>query len=207
MIWGLIELYEATFEAVYLKAALELNEDMLKFFWDEKGGGGLFFTPNDGEDLIVRKKEIYDGAIPSGNAVAMLNMLRLARFTANSRLEERSAQIERAFSKVVIQFPSGYTQFMVAVDFGIGPSHEVVIVGKSEANDTKEMLGALSTRFLPNNVTLFRAAETPSPEIDDVAEFVKYQKSINGKATAYVCMNFACKEPTTDVREMLEFLK
>ena len=69
------------------------------------------------------------------------------------------------------------------------------------------MLGALSTRFLPNNVTLFLTTETPSPEIDGVAEFVKYQKSINGKATAYVCMNSACKSPTTDVREMLDFLQ
>jgi hypothetical protein len=206
LIWGLIELYEATFDAHYLETALKLNEEMLKHFWDDKSGG-LFFTPDDGEALIVRKKEIYDGAVPSGNAVAMLNLLRLARFTANTHLEERAMEIGRAFSKAVKQFPSGYTQFLVAADFGIGPSYEVVIVGKSGAGDTKEMLKALRSRFIPNKVTLFRPTETESPHIDKLAEYIKYQVSLDGKATAYVCMNFACKEPTTEVSKMLGLIK
>ena len=206
LIWGLIELYEATFDAHYLETALKMNEEMLKHFWDDKSGG-LFFTPDDGETLIVRKKEIYDGAVPSGNAVAMLNLLRLARFTAHSHLEERATQIGRAFSKAVNQFPSGYTQFLVAVDFGIGPSYEVVIVGKSEGKDTREMLRALRSRFIPNKVTVFRPTEIESPPIDSLAEYVKYQVSLDGKATAYVCMNFACQEPTTEVDKMLELIK
>ena len=206
LIWGLIELYEATFDAHYLETALKMNEEMLKHFWDDKSGG-LFFTPDDGETLIVRKKEIYDGAVPSGNAVAMLNLLRLARFTAHSHLEERATQIGRAFSKAVNQFPSGYTQFLVAVDFGIGPSYEVVIVGKSEGKDTREMLRALRSRFIPNKVTVFRPTEIESPPIDSLAKYVKYQVSLDGKATAYVCMNFACQEPTTEVDKMLELIK
>jgi uncharacterized protein YyaL (SSP411 family) len=206
LVWGLIELYEATFDAHYLETALKLNEEMLKHFWDDKSGG-LFFTPDDGEALIVRKKEIYDGAVPSGNAVAMLNLLRLSRFTANTHLEERAMEIGRAFSKAVKQFPSGYTQFLVAADFGIGPSYEVVIVGKSGAGDTKEMLKALRSRFIPNKVTLFRPTETESPHIDKLAEYIKYQVSLDGKATAYVCMNFACKEPTTEVSKMLGLIK
>ena len=204
--WGLIELYEATFDAHYLETALKMNEVMLKHFWDEKSGG-LFFTPDDGEALIVRKKEIYDGAVPSGNAVAMLNLLRLARFMANSHLEERAMEIGRAFSKAVNQFPSGYTQFLVAVDFGIGPSYEVVIVGKSEGEDTREMLEALRSRFIPNKVTVFRPTEIESPRIDELAEYAKYQVSLDGKATAYVCMNFACQQPTTEVDKMLELIK
>ena len=204
--WGLIELYEATFDAHYLETALKMNEVMLKHFWDEKSGG-LFFTPDDGEALIVRKKEIYDGAVPSGNAVAMLKLLRLARFTANSHLEERAMEIGRAFSKAVNQFPSGYTQFLVAVDFGIGPSYEVVIVGKSGGEDTREMLEALRSRFIPNKVTVLRPTEIESPRIDELAEYVKYQVSLDGKATAYVCMNFACQQPTTEVDKMLELIK
>jgi uncharacterized protein YyaL (SSP411 family) len=206
LIWGLIELYEATFDAPLLEMALKLNEEMLKHFWDDKSGG-LFFTPDDGEALIVRKKEIYDGAVPSGNAVAMLNLLRLARFTANTHLEEKANEIGRAFSKAVKQFPSGYTQFLVAVDFGIGPSYEMVIVGNSGAGDTKEMLRALRSRFIPNKVTLFRPTEKESPHIDKLAEYIKHQVSLDGKATAYVCMNFACKEPTTDVSKMLGLIK
>jgi len=206
LIWGLIELYEATFDARYLKTAMELNEEMLKHFWDGKSGG-LFFTPDDGEDLIVRKKEIYDGAVPSGNAVAMLNLLRLGRFTGQSLLEERAMKIGRAFSEAVEQFPSGYTQFLVALDFVIGPSYEVVVVGHSEAEDTKEMLKALSTRFIPNKVTLFRPTEIESPSIDQLAEYIKHQVSLDGKATAYVCVNFACNQPTTEVDKMWEFMK
>ncbi|UCB48350.1 MAG: thioredoxin domain-containing protein [Deltaproteobacteria bacterium] len=206
LIWGLTELYEATFDSNYLETALKLNGDMLKHFWDDQLGG-LYFTPDDGEALIVRKKELYDGAVPSGNAVAMLNLLRLARFTADTQLEERATEMGRAFSKAVKQFPSGYTQFLVAVDFGIGPSYEVVIVGKSGANDTKEMLKALRNRFIPNKVTLFRPTEIETPHIDKLAEYLKYQVSLDGKATAYVCMNFACKQPTTEVGKMLELIK
>ncbi len=206
LVWGLIELYEATFNANYLKTALELNGDMINYFWDEKTGG-LFFTPDDGEPLIVRKKEFYDGAIPSGNSVAMLNLLRLSRFTGNSDLEERAVKISRVFSKDVKQIPSGFTQLMVSVDFGVGPSYEVVIVGKSEAKDTEDMLKALRSRFIPNKVTIFRPTEKKSPEIDKLAEFVQYQASIDGKATAYVCLNYACKTPTTEVNQMLELIK
>jgi uncharacterized protein YyaL (SSP411 family) len=206
LVWGLIELYEATFDAHYLEESLKLNEEMLKHFWDDKSGG-LFFTSDDGEALIIRKKEIYDGAVPSGNAVAMLNLLRLSRFTANTYLEERAMELGRAFSKAVNQFSSGYTQFLVAVDFAIGPSYEVVIVGKTEEDDTRKMLEALRTRFIPNKVTVFRPTDIESPLIDRLSEYIKYQGSLDGKATAYVCTNFACKEPTTEVDKMLELIK
>jgi uncharacterized protein YyaL (SSP411 family) len=206
LVWGLIELYEATLDAHYLEVSLELNEEMLKHFWDDKSCG-FFFTPDDGEALIVRKKEIYDGAVPSGNAVAMLNLLRLSRFTGNGQLEEKAMELGRAFSKAVNQFPSGYTQFLVAVDFAIGPSYEVVIVGKTEEDDTRRMLEALRTRFIPNKVIVFRPTELESPLVGRLAEYVKYQGSLDGKATAYVCTDFACKEPTTEVDKMLELIK
>jgi uncharacterized protein YyaL (SSP411 family) len=204
LIWGLIELYEATFEARHLKAALELNELMIKQFWDEEAGG-LYFSPDDGEALIVRKKEFYDGAVPSGNAVAMWNMLRLGRITANPRLEKRGVDIGRAFSKAVKQFPSAYTQFMVALDFAVGPCYEVVIVGQPEAKDTKEMLSALARSFTPHVVALFRPTVNSS-EIDSLADYLTSYESLNDKATAYVCTNFACKAPTTDVGKMLELI-
>ncbi len=204
LIWGLIELYEATFEARHLKAALELNELMIKHFWDEEAGG-LYFSPDYGEALIVRKKEFYDGAVPSGNAVAMWNMLRLGRITANPRLEKSGVDIGRAFSKAVKQFPSAYTQFMVALDFAVGPCYEVVIVGQPEAKDTKEMLSALARSFTPHVVALFRPTVNSS-EIDILADYLTSYESLNDKATAYVCTNFACKAPTTDVGKMLELI-
>jgi len=203
--WGLIELYEATFDTSYLRAALELNDDMLRHFWDDEDGG-LYFTPDDGEKLLVRNKEIYDGATPSGNSVAMLNLLRLGRMTANSDFEEKAVRIGRSFSGHVRRSPSGYTQLLVAVDFGVGPSYEVVIAGTSHAKDTTAMLGALRTHFVPNMIVLLRPSEQESLDITRLAEFTKHQSSIDGKATAYVCLNYNCKLPTTDIGKMLELL-
>jgi uncharacterized protein YyaL (SSP411 family) len=205
LVWGLIELYEAIFEARHLEIGLELTNDMVRHFWDEDGGG-LYLTPDDGESLFVRKKEIYDGAIPSGNSVAMLNLLRLGRMTATSDLEDKAAKIGSAFSGSVKQSPAAYTQLMVALDFGIGPCYEVVIAGRAQAEDTKAMVKALRTHFLPNKVVLFNPNGRESPEIARLADFTKNQSSIEGKATAYVCLNYNCKLPTTDINKMLELL-
>ena len=206
LVWGLMELYEATFEARFLKRALEFTEDMLKHYWDDRSGG-LFFTPDDGEPLIVRKKEIYDGAIPSGNSVALQNFLRLARMTGRSDLEEKAEKLISAFSEQIKQMPSGYTQFLVSVDFGIGPSSEVVLVGVPGAEDTMEMLQALKKRYAPNQVILFRSSDEKFPEIDTLVGFAKDYVSLNGKATAYVCRQSACKSPTTSVTEMLDMVE
>jgi uncharacterized protein YyaL (SSP411 family) len=205
LVWGLIELYEAIFDAKYLKVALDLTGAMVRHFWDGDNGG-FYLMPDDGESMLVRKKEIYDGAMPSGNSVAMLNLLRLGRMTANSELEEKAAQIGCAFSRSVKQAPSAHTQLMVALDFGIGPCYELVIAGNATAEDTKAMIKALRTRFLPNKVVLLNPSEQKSPEIAQLAEFTKNQSSIEGKATAYVCLNYNCKLPTTDISKMLELL-
>ncbi len=205
LIWGLIELYETTFDVSYLQNVLDLNNDLLKHFWDDEGGG-FYFTPDDGEELLHRPKVIYDGAIPSSNSVAMLNLLRLGRITANSDFDEKAVKIGRALSSIVKQSPSAYAQLMVAVDFGVGPSYEVVIAGNSKEKDTKDMLKALRTQFLPNKIVILNPTEQESPDIFRIAEFTKYQSSINGKATAYVCLNYSCQLPTTDVNKMLELL-
>ena len=114
LIWGLLELYEATFEIQHLQTALELNEHLSKHFWDNTGGG-YYFTADDTESLIVRQKNIYDGAVPSGNSVGMLNLLRLGRITADSHLEEKAARIGIAFSGDVESSPSAYTLLMIAI--------------------------------------------------------------------------------------------
>ena len=205
LVWSLLELYEASFDSDYLSSAIELNQYLLKHFWDEKRGG-FFFTPDDGEELIIRTRESNDGAVPSGNSVAMLNLLRLSRFTGDHDLEKRAGEIERAFSNTVKQYPLGYTMFLTGIDFGIGPSYEVVIAGNSDAPDTTVMLQTLRNIFIPNKVIVMRPTEIESPPIDDLAEFVKHHLSIEGKATAYVCQNFACNSPTTDTDKMIEYM-
>ena len=206
LIWGLIELYEATFNSEYLKTALEVNTLMIEYFWNEKVGG-FFFTPDDGEKLIVRKKEVHDGALPSGNAVAFLNLLRLARFTGDAAYDEKASEIVRAFSEQIKQYPSGYTQFLVALDFALGPSHEVVIAGASDADDTLKLLRAVRKEFIPNRVLILHPSEKTDSEIENISKFLKPHVPVNGKAAAYVCLGNACNMPTTEVEDMLEMLR
>jgi len=204
-IWGLIELYEATFNVEHLRMALQLNDFLLQDFWDDHAGG-FYFTADGCEELLIRPKEIYDGAVPSGNSVAMWNLLRLGRMTANHDLEGYAARLGGAFAKNVAESPSTYTQLMVALDFALGPSFEVVIAGNSGANDTREMLKALRSGYRPNKVVLFRPMEEESPAIIALAGYTENQTGSEGKATAYICQDHRCERPTTDIEEMLQLL-
>ena len=204
-VWGLLELYETSFEERYLKAAMELTDAALEHFWDEEAGG-FFLAPDDGEELIVRAKEIYDGAIPSGNSVFALNLLRLSRISANTEFEDRAHELIQAFSGDVQRGPMGFTQLMLAVDFAVGPSLEIVLAGKRGAKDTAAMARALAKQFVPNKVVLFRPAGEDDPMIVKLAAYTEAQVWREERATAYVCQNFACKQPTTDVQVMIESL-
>jgi len=206
LIWGLIEAYEATFDASYLQAALSLEEELTASFWDE-AAGGYYFTPADGEPLLIRQKESYDGAIPSGNSVAMLNLLRLARLTGRGGLEERAVVTGQAFAASIRSLPVGHTQFLVALDYLAGPSAEVVIAGNPEGADTREMLRELRRAFLPRTAVLLSPDGGEKGMLPGVAEFARGMTPVNGRAAAYVCRNFSCRQPTTDPAEMMAWLK
>jgi uncharacterized protein YyaL (SSP411 family) len=205
LVWGLIELYESIFETNYIKASLELTDDLLEHFWDDNNGG-FFFTADGGEELPVRSKEVYDGAVPSGNSAMMLNLLRLAKITGRIEYEEKAEQIGKAFQKNVGQAASSYTQLLSAVDFGMGPSHEVVIVGAAEGRDTDRMRRAINDAYIPNKVVLFKASNESSPAIIRIAPFTETQQTVDGKATVYVCRGGTCSMPTTDIDKMRELL-
>ncbi len=205
-VWGFVELYEATFEVPWLRAALELTEVVLAHFADAEEGG-FYLAPDDGEALIVRAKEIYDGAIPSGNSVMATNLLRLARLTGETSLEARADGVLRAFSSSVSNAPVGYTHLLLALDFAVGPAHEIVVAGERDAPDTQGMLRAIAREFVPNAVVLFRPAGEAEPEIARIAEYAAHQDWLNGKATAYVCREFTCAAPTHDVEQVLRSLR
>jgi uncharacterized protein YyaL (SSP411 family) len=206
MVWGLIELYQATYELNYLKEAIALNDLMLTHFWD-KQNGGLYMTADDSEKLLIRSKGIYDGAIPSGNSAATMNLLRLAAMTANKEYESRAESILTAHSTQVKQYPAGHTQLMSALEFALNPSYEVVIVGDPQKQDTMSMLAALREPFIPQKVVLLRTEDpNDAADIADIAPFTRSMVTRNGLATAYVCQNFACRLPTTSVEQMLKNL-
>ncbi len=206
-IWGLVELYESTFKVEYLKKAVQLSELFLRLFWG-KEDEGFYLTAADAEPLPVRPREIYDGALPSANSVAALNLLRLARMTGRSDLEEKAAGIGKAFSAEVNSQPSAYTQYLSALDFLLGPGVEVVLVGEKESPETRAILGKLHQSFTPHKVVLFKneGNERDEAELQKLAPFTKGQKSLEGKTTAYICRNFACRAPLTEAEKILEHI-
>jgi len=206
LLWALIECYEASFDITHLQTALRLQGDLTKHFWDEENGG-YYFTPDDGENLILRQKEIYDGAVPSGNSVAMLNLIRLSRLTGKQELETQAAAISCAFAGTVNRVPAGHAQLMIAVGFLAYPAYEIVISGRAGADDTKEMVHAIRQHYLPNTVVLLRPPDDAASAIVSIAPFTKDLKPLqDGRATAYVCTNFTCHRPTMDADEMLKLL-
>lgn len=202
-IMGLIDLYEASFDVKYLKAALKLNEDFIADFWD-KSDDGFFLTPSSGEELLVRPKEVYDGALPSANSVAMLNLLRLERLTGNAQFGEMAAKIASSFSQAVRRFPAGYTQLMVAVDFALGPSYEVVFAGKPDSKAAREMTMAIRKAFTPNTVCLFKICGNDA--LSSIAPYTAQLDTPREGCIAYVCRNFACDLPVSDAKRLLDVL-
>ena len=205
LIWGLINLYEATFETSYLKNAIMLTEEQLKFFWDSSIGA-FFFTAEDAESLLTRQKETYDGAIPSGNSVAMLNLLRLAQLTGDDKYEKKADQIGRVFAESIRANPVAHTLMMVAVDYAVGPTYSLVIAGDSGKEDTIAMLNEVRKQFLPNKSLIFRSTEDLNPDIDNYSNFIQFFDKYDEKATAFVCINKTCKAPTNDIHKALEYL-
>ncbi len=201
LVWGLIELYEATFEISYLEEAIALNDTMIDIFWD-KQAGGLYFTGKGNEPLITRSKEIYDGALPSGNSVGALNFLRLGRMTGNAALEQRAEQLAQAFSRQVADQPMAYTQFLIALDFMIGPSREIVIAGDPAFDSTRAMVSIVQRKFLPNKVVLLRPQGPEGKRLAALSPFLEAMASINHKATVYLCEQYACQVPVRDVGQL-----
>jgi uncharacterized protein YyaL (SSP411 family) len=210
-VWGLLELYEAGFDARYLREAFALNRSMLELFWDGGGPGGLFFDAADGEKLIFRKKEIYDGAVPSGNSVAALNLLRLGRIAGDAELERRAAEIFAAFAGEIGRAPSGHAQALIALDFAAGPTREIVIAGRRGGEETRALLEIVrrgARRFDPGRVVLLRDEGDPAAlaALAELAPFTAEQGMRGGRAAAYVCRNRACELPVTDPEALRRLL-
>jgi len=204
-IWGLLNLYEATLDVKYLELAIELMEYQLNYYWD-KEIGAFYFTAEDAEQLIARRKEVYDGAIPSGNSVSMLNLLRLGQLTGNSEYETKADILGRVFAENIKNNALGYSFFLSAVDFALGPTFSLVISGDSNEEDTNHLLEIIRDTYLPNKALLHRPTEINSPKIDQLSNFITYFDKYENKATAYVCINKTCKPPTNEGQKMLEYL-
>lgn len=203
MIWGLLELYESTFESKYLSYAMNLNDELIKHFWDSKFGG-FFFTSDEGEEVLLRSKVGHDGAIPSGNSIQMLNLIRLALITGNESLRERAYQLASGFAEDLSRGPAFHAQMVSGIDFALGPSYEVTIIGKREDPDTIRMIRRILEAYTPNTFTVL--VEEGDALIRKISEFAgSIAKTIKGTA-AYVCTDNTCKPPLTDENNLLELI-
>jgi uncharacterized protein YyaL (SSP411 family) len=189
--WGLLNLYEATFDIRWLEQAIATNDEALRLFGD--ASGRFYVTSSDSERLLLRPRESGDGAIPSGNSVAVMNLIRLARMTANESYEKRANAALRVVSDDVSLAPSASTHLLSALSFVLGSSQEIVIAG----DDVRAMQRAIFKPFAPNKVVLQRP-NGDEPPISKIAPFTLEQRAIGGKATAYLCTNYMCKLPVTD---------
>ncbi|MEM8488695.1 MAG: thioredoxin domain-containing protein [Bacteroidota bacterium] len=202
---GLLALYEATFDHALLVQALALNEQMITHFYDETNGG-FFFTPDDGEQLITRQKEAYDGAMPSGNSIALSNLLHLGRITGNTAYEEKAAALLQYFGAPINRHPSGFTALLAGIDFGEGPAYEIVVVGEKEDPATVKLLEAIQQQYIPNKVLLLKAEEH-AEALGQLAPYTAAMQALNGVPTVYVCENYHCNQPVTSVDELLALLE
>lgn len=205
--WGLLELYQLTFTPCYLSRALQLTEQMLDLFQD-KQTGDFYFSGSDGEKLITRPKEIYDGAMPAGNSVVLLNLLRLALLTGQEDFHTAARKQINACLPTIQAYPQGYAHFLSGVDFYLGPSREIILAGQTGSPPILAMQQLLQRQFLTNTVLLFRPSDREETrEIESLAPFVKDHTALDDGATAYVCQNYACLAPVTDLAELAKLLQ
>ena len=203
-IWGLLELYEATFNTIYLSEAIKLSEIMVSEFWDTENGA-FFLGSNNSEKLIVRAKTGYDGAIPSGNSVAAMNFIKLNRITGETKWVEISDKIFMTFSKEISNTPSAFAHMLNAFLFESNEPKEVVVVGSGKDPETKLAIEKIKSIYIPSKVIIFKDTDDKSNKLTPLAKWTMTQESIDDKTTFYVCRDFACKIPTTDLKLALKF--
>ena len=202
LIWGLLELYEATLNEDFLEKAIKLNYDMIKLFWDENDGG-FYLYGHDAEQLVIRPKEVYDGAIPSGNSVAALNMLRLASLTGDTKLEELTEKLFYAFGNSAKEHPNAHTFLMTATLFYFAPKTEVVIVANKKDDLYNEMIMEINNRFMPFTTVV---VNMNNQLIKNISSNILDKKIKDDITTAHVCSNFVCHEPTNQLDQFIKLI-
>ena len=200
LIDALISLYEATFDAKWIRTACELTDVMIRHFADPVGG--FFFTADDHEQLIARTKDLHDGATPSGNAMAATALIRLAKLTGRSDLFAIAEGTLKAYLGLMTDNPAAAGQLLVALDLYLGPVEEIAVVGNESDPETARVLHAVRQKFAPNRIVAFHDPSTASPELAILAN----RPMVENRATVYVCKNSVCAAPLVGSDAVSELL-
>jgi uncharacterized protein len=205
VIQGLLDLYEASFEIRWLKFALQLQRQLDALFWDNENGGYFAVTGRD-TNILLRMKEDNDSAEPGASSVAALNLARFAAIRNDAELLARAKKTVNAFTRQLAHFPSALPQMLVAFDFLEGSPRQIVIAGDSDLPETKALLAEVRRHFLPNRVLLLADGAEGQSYLGETNEAIRAMSMVDEKPAAYVCENFACKAPVTDVSELRNLL-
>jgi hypothetical protein len=200
---GLLDLYEATFRRSHLERALELASIMLREFWDD-ADGAFFFTGKSHEELISRAKPIFDGSIPSGNALATQLLLRLYAMTGTEDYLNRAEKVLRSYYDAMQSQPFGFAHLLCAIDFYMEKPKEIVLVTDEQDPGAAELVRGIHSLYLPNK-TLQLAG--PGEPLDKISPLLAGKAAVDGKTTAYVCHNFTCSRPVTTWEELKALLE
>jgi uncharacterized protein YyaL (SSP411 family) len=199
---GLIDLYESSFEDKYLDFSIKLTETVIKDFYDSVNGGFYDTTEKD-KSILVRTKEDYDSAEPTGNSIAIMNLLRLSFITDNKDWFDKAYNSILAFSGKLEKMPYAMPQMLVALEYALFKPKQIVIAGKKKDELTQKMIREVHKRFLPNRILI-------QLEPDNTSESKTFASKIitkSDKTTAYVCENFACKLPTSDLNDFIKLIE
>jgi uncharacterized protein YyaL (SSP411 family) len=207
LIFGLIELFETNYRPQYLEKALSLNQDMLRLFWDE-AEGGLYFYGSDSEQLLSRPKEAYDGAMPSANSIAAMNLLRLARICMDPALEEKAFQIFDAFGSSIENTPTSHSMMLSAFLHANTRSRELIIISDKSRDEMldDQLLSASKKHYDPFMISICIPKGT-SEGYENVIPAAANYKSMGEASTAYLCENYTCTYPVTDTESLTDLLK
>ena len=204
-IQGLIDLYQASFEMRWLKFALELQCQMDALFWDDKGGGYFAVTGHD-SSILLRMKEENDSAEPAASSVAALNLARLAAIRNDPELLARAKKTVNAFARQLMHFPSALPQMLVAFDFRKTAPRQIVVAGDRGEEPVQELLGEVQKHFLPHAIVLLADGAEGQNFLAEKNEAIRAMTPVGGKPAVYICEDFTCKAPVTDVKELRELL-
>ena len=206
LIQGLIDLYEADFDPYWLEWAMVLADRQIALFYDSSDGGFYMTSENHDKNLIIRVKEHLDSVIPSDNSVAVLNLLRLSRFTD---LKEYATVAEKTLTHVLLQVnthPESASQMLIAYIYSQVKPIDVVIAGEKDKTDTRLLLEAARSKVIPGKMVLLVENEAAQSKLAEYLPFIKSIKKTNGRAAAYVCIEHTCKLPVSDPAALSEML-
>jgi hypothetical protein len=194
---GLLDLYEATGNLRWLREAIALDA-VLEKRYEDRENGGFFLTSDDHESLLAREKPSYDGAEPSGNSVAVLNLLRLYEFTTQETYRQRAERALKAFEGVISASPVALSEMLLALDFHLDAPKEIILVVPRSRDEAQPLLGPLRTAFVPNRVLSIVSEGAELDRHTAVVPLLEDKRAIGGRPTAYVCERRICDLPTAD---------